>query len=467
MCLSAYLRHFKIYFQINEDLTRGSAAVACRRFPGTHSYDRIAELLENINANLGISYKKIVATVTDNGANFVKCFKKFGFTCPHPDEDNNQQDQDVQINDDDEEGDELTLLSFPEIPEEPLFNLPNHLRCACHTLNLVATTDAAKGLKSPGLSKLKHTTMGKCSALWNAAGKPKSSEIINTVIGKQLRYPCVTRWNSMYDSLLQIQQLGTKINTLMQELKLPVFKENEFEFLEEYVVVMKPIAVALDKLQEEENCYYGCLIPTLLVTKESLSAVKQNNLQLRCCMPLLEAVLSGYTARFQKYLDLDPQIMDAILASVSHPYFKLRWVSLTEGGKCDKTEEVKTQLKFSLQMAVRKITSSNVDMEERCSDSGDDDFFQSLEGSSTTPHNKEDLEVLHYFQDTSKNLSCLLHYPNVLKVFKRYNTALPSSAPVERLFSFSGMIHNPKRTRLSDAKFEQLVLLKANGKHFI
>ena len=60
---------------------------------------------------------------------------------------------------------------------------------------------------------------------------------------------------------------------------------------------------------------------------------------------------------------------------------------------------------------------------------------------------------------------CLVYYGtlNVLRAFKRYNTSLPSSAPVER-FSFSGMIHNLKRTRLSGAKFEQLVLLKANGK---
>ena len=107
-------------------------------------------------------------------------------------------------------------------------------------------------------------------------------------------------------------------------------------------------------------------------------------------MPLLEAVLSGYKVRFQKFLDLDPEVIDAILASVSHPYFKLRWVSLTKGGKCNNTEEVKAQLKSSLQMAVRKIVSLNVGMEERCSDSGEDYFFTSLEGSSTTPHNKED-----------------------------------------------------------------------------
>ena len=80
----------------------------------------------------------------------------------------------------------------------------------------------------------------------------------------------------------------------------------------------------------------------------------------------------------------------------------------------------------------------------------------------STPNNEEDLEVLQYLQDPGKSFEILERYPNIKKVFMRCNTSLPSSAPVERLFSFAGMIHAPKRTRLTDANFETLVLLKAN-----
>lgn len=120
-------------------------------------------------------------------------------------------------------------------------------------MNLIATTDAAKKSKILVLFKLNHAIMGKCSTVWYEAGKPKSSKIINTVICKQLRCPCATTWNSMYDSILQLQQLGSKINTLMQKFKLPVFKENELKFLKEYPVIMKPIFFALDKLQKEQK----------------------------------------------------------------------------------------------------------------------------------------------------------------------------------------------------------------------
>ena len=49
-------------------------------------------------------------------------------------------------------------------------------------------------------------------------------------------------------------------------------------------------------------------------------------------------------------------------------------------------------------------------------------------------------------------------------MFFKFNTPLASSAPVERLFSFSGMVDSPPRNKLSDSNFEKLVLLKANSR---
>lgn len=52
--------------------------MAWKRFAKTYSYDRIASLLQDIHLDFGLTYQKIVATVTDNGLNFIKAFKIFG-----------------------------------------------------------------------------------------------------------------------------------------------------------------------------------------------------------------------------------------------------------------------------------------------------------------------------------------------------------------------------------------------------
>ena len=66
-------------------------------------------------------------------------------------------------------------------------------------------------------------------------------------------------------------------------------------------------------------------------------------------------------------------------------------------------------------------------------------------------------------ENFTEDLSILKKYPFVQKLFIETNTATPSSAPVERLFSCAGQVFLPRRNRLSDIQFEQLLLLKKNS----
>ncbi len=83
--------------------------------------------------------------------------------------------------------------------------LPAHIRCAAHTLNLLATTDVDAIVETfPIPLKQLYTMMSmkKANDIWNKSNRSiKSAELCEQVIGRYLPTPCKTRWNSSYDAL--------------------------------------------------------------------------------------------------------------------------------------------------------------------------------------------------------------------------------------------------------------------------
>ena len=72
--------------------------------------------------------------------------------------------------------------------------------------------------------------------------------------------------------------------------------------------------------------------------------------------------------------------------------------------------------------------------------------------------------VNDYLESDCYELSLLKTMPIMEKIFRKFNTTLPSSAPVERLFSSAGGIFSKRRQLLKDESFRSQLLLKVNQK---
>lgn len=237
--------------------------MACRRFKGTHSYDKVAELIAEIHSEFDLKLSKIIKTITDNGSNMVKAFKIYG------------QDSDTGISegaliqnidimhdniDDGDDDNVLTLRQFPESSEEfEELQLPNHERCATHTLHLIASKDMDKARsQSNSYKKIYDAAMAKCQAVWNLCSRsPKACEIYLESTGKSPTSPCPTRWNSYYNCIQDLLAVKGTLNETLKKLGMAIFKEIEIQFLLEYVSCSKPIADGIRSLEGDKDTYYG------------------------------------------------------------------------------------------------------------------------------------------------------------------------------------------------------------------
>lgn len=115
-------------------LNREHCALAIRHVKGRLTYDALARELHDIHVEFKVQ-NKVTCTTTDNGTNFVKAFKYFS----------TGQSADESIVSDENDVEYISLCEIfdeNEIETENEIHLPPHRRCASHSLNLVATTDA-------------------------------------------------------------------------------------------------------------------------------------------------------------------------------------------------------------------------------------------------------------------------------------------------------------------------------------
>ena len=139
------------------------------------------------------------------------------------------------------------------------------------------------------------------------------------------------------------------------------------------------------------------------------------------------------------------------------PKFKLRWV---------KEERRRDHITLLLTTECRTITeepAAALMPEPAAIAPREDDFFAFEEqvNESTDTLMSVETEVTSYL-NSSPVMESLHLFPRIKKIALRYNAPTPSSAPVERLFSLGSLVLTPKRNRLSDERFQRILLMRFN-----
>uniref|UniRef100_H3AHB1 HAT C-terminal dimerisation domain-containing protein n=1 Tax=Latimeria chalumnae TaxID=7897 RepID=H3AHB1_LATCH len=405
-----------------------SFVLACCRMRGTHSAEESG--IEN----------KVNDCVMDSAANMGKAFRVWGdvgLVSMVRSENNPEQEEDVEFT--------SIIDAFNEdVLNDAILMLPTH-HChekkKNHTLNLIYAIDSCKKTRQDaGYKCLFDKSMTKVQALCNLVHhSPKASDIVEGITGITILNPNATCYMSDYRSIEHILQIGKeKINQCQETLKLEPLSDMDFNFLSEFLGVMKPLADAMILFQMN-NFPIGYLTPTL---KKKAKAQNGEDVRSQVIISLIDALLESTETRYRDKLTSQEYLLVAMVI----PKFKLNF--LDEKDRAAQKQKLIDAVKVFrvLQPMNAKVRDLAVTGNNACSvsneSSTDDD------GPSASK-NDDILHELHSF-------------PHV----KKYNSSLVSGAAVKRLFSVAGKILIPRQCAMSDQLFEKSVFLRTRYKGF-
>lgn len=247
-----------------------SALLACNRFSGSHTGERICEEFEQICEEYKIK-RKLLHIICDNAANMRKAFS----TCfpqhmtEHEEDDEDDEDDGVEDNN-----------LWTDLPVEDQERVDGFLQdksqtrqqCFAHTLQLVI----GDGLKDTKIANAALAKVSKLSSLLHSSTSFK--DIFEREFGQSgIPASVVTRWNSTLRQLKAVLKCdATKLTAILQESghKETTFTSREWSQIQELVRVLEPFAEATDLTQGEKLVTISAVVPCVLSLNHHLENLK-------------------------------------------------------------------------------------------------------------------------------------------------------------------------------------------------
>lgn len=277
--------------------------------------------------------------------------------------------------------------------------------------------------------------------------------------------------------MLDDKEKKERLVAAMRGQDLQAFTELDRELLAEYVKILKPVAICLDTLQSEGNAYMGILLPHLRLLKDTLESLKTDATIIHG-KNLVEYLMDNpdnraaggrkriaFNGRFGHLFEDE----DLLMAVALHPHYKMNVVEYLNPALQD---TIKRRIVQEMKAKVGYHNGNGNDDAPVLAHPSTFSYMKAARRPLSQQRNvEEDLEKTLYSWTEldvqndvplSPDMFPMEHREIWVNLFIRYNTPVPSSAAVERLFSIASDIIRPKRSRLTANTFEKLVFLKGN-----
>ena len=456
--------------QINDCYNRRNALLRCERFRGGQTYDNVNAALDKAQRKFCIAASLVTSVSINNHTQPNPAYDLrysrlnrgvVASSAGHP---SSSEDEDDKWPTPATPTSGANAPSGPAGPAVGMTNAvilgsrdahPAFYVCLSHVVaNLCQVNSDYCGLED---GQLYESVFHKLDQYWRKANRSRHKALLAEHLREPLVVPQRSPWNSLYaavDSLLGNDL--SPVNRLFDRLQVAPLTASEYAFLADFCRVFDPISRLLDFLQSSESGFYGALIPALLSTRQRLSRL----VNLTHCAAYRNKLVEQLNTTFADYVQLKCE--PAVIATVTHPYFKFRWL---EPGSAASTDSLTEMIYHRLVEMHRAdlVKDAAAAAAVRYNDGRDAERFFGYESPPQTDQWTNDAlwrELNNYLSDSSTSLSSLAKYPMVSMMFRKYNSTLASSAPVESLFDFAS--YTADNGKLRDTRFSQYVFLNAN-----
>lgn len=271
----------------SEGVMLKSYLLACNRFKGPHTGERIAEAFDSLCEEFGIRHK-LDFIICDNAANmkraFSVCFPK---------------EQDGEVTDDDNLDDaelweDLSRDEWETVDRTINRGSPKRQQCFAHTLQLTV----GDGLKD---ARIMNSSFAKCSKLSSLLHTSSTfKDAFEDKFGQRgIPASVNTRWNSTLRQVKAVlsfshQELSSVVqDTGHNEL---VFSIREWNLMKELCDVLQPFAEATDLTQGEKIVTVSSVLPCVLSLNHHLEKLRP---QARFLGSMIHSLQSSLKERFR------------------------------------------------------------------------------------------------------------------------------------------------------------------------